>query len=207
MSDKMKKDVYVCDECDTDLACVVEHLKGGIVPTGCMFTKCRVPPNWQKTTEYEIVRKHEPTKTTDIASTIEEHYKKAHVAAPRPPDPPPKREVCEDVKFPFVIDSFIDKTEKIKRDMDEKFVDIEKELLKFATGQTPNCSICEWKEERFIGMQVHDDHSRIDHVDYLEHSMCAAQGMKDCKECYNSPECKRLFKVDDRPTLKSEAEI
>ncbi len=62
------------------------------------------------------------------------------------------------------------------------------ELAK-AVFSIPNCSICKWKEDEIIKVQVGDTKE----TDSLQSMACTAMGRKDCDENYNSDECKALF--------------
>lgn len=71
------------------------------------------------------------------------------------------------------------KTEEARNDFMEKRID------PVLSNQTPNCSICEWKETeeyKAIIKQL----NRPSHV-------CAAQAWKPCSNCYDNENCKSLF--------------
>jgi hypothetical protein len=50
--------------------------------------------------------------------------------------------------------------------------------------QTPNCAICEWKRDGSCE----------------QYNVCSAQGFNLSSKTYNSPECQKLFKLEEPPT-------
>lgn len=102
MNEKM--DLFRCDGCDHsghEYGCY-SWIANGDTPENCVTNvNGNDNVNWQKTTGYEI------TKITDevtqyVLDGIEKDFQKPHleeINIPAPPDPPPKRKICEDIRI------------------------------------------------------------------------------------------------------------
>lgn len=79
----MKKDIYVCEVCSKDFVCAQEIYRQGFLGNDLVCTQpvLGATPNWQKTTDYEIVRKDKEK------------------SLPTEPSPTPNCSICEWIMY------------------------------------------------------------------------------------------------------------
>lgn len=177
----MKKEIYVCTVCGGGITCLREAGENEICPDSCTHSDNDNSQNWQKTTAYEITKIMDKV-TQYVLDGIEKDFQKPHLEGiniPAPPDPPPKRKICEDILTPGPAAKKA--MEKIhifesKKDMEEF---IERRVAPNLT--TPNCAICRWKDQE----------------KYKTEYSCGGQGMRKLTSVYGNKICKRLFEPAD----------
>lgn len=172
MTDKIK--VWKCEQCSLPKLCgrfsIFENGLSSYEPKGCnLTTEGDVVPIWKETTDFEIFPKGMALHVFDK----EKHIHRGNnpvTGAPERIDP--------------------EKEKRYQQLMDELNPPLEK--WETANTQTPNCAICRWKVEEIRFIELGKD----EHNDELFY-MCSAQGLQDADECYNSDNCKALFKVEE----------
>lgn len=103
----------------------------------------------------------------------------------------------EIIKKPTPPKSEEELQERLKNN--QEIPSIPEHIAKMTFSQTPNCSICEWKEKKFKS-DIKDFEALNEALN--NYTCCSAQAFRSVDKCYNSENCKSLFKpkIEIQPT-------